>query len=106
MKASVSVKEISNGSAPDMLFRSVTSPLYQTFTINCYYLKQVHRLRVMKVMRCYDSPIYKVVLSSAVKSSGCACWLQEQSKSWNLLLGNEIDKKLIAAISSAIRLEG
>jgi hypothetical protein len=77
-------------------------PFYKTFTISFHYLKRFHRLTVMKVSRAYAGPIYKIVLSSALKSNGWVCWLQQQSKSWSLLLGNGIDEKLIATIGLAI----
>jgi hypothetical protein len=81
---------------------SGSRPLYITFAIRFRYLQQFHQLRVMKIIRNYDSPIYKIVLSSALKTNGWICWLKRQSKSWHLILGNGIDEKLIAAISSAI----
>ena len=77
-------------------------PLYKTFAITFHYLQQFHQLGVMKVMRPYDSPIYKVVLSSVLKSDGWICWVKRQSKTWSLLLGNSIDEKLIATIGLAI----
>jgi hypothetical protein len=77
-------------------------PFYKTFTITFHYLQQFHQLRVMKVMRPYDSPIYKIVLSSALKCNGWICWLKRQSKTWSLLLDNSIDEKLIATIGLAI----
>lgn len=77
-------------------------PSYRIFTITLLYLQQLHQLKVMKVSRDYGSPIYKIVLSSTLNSNGWVCWLQQQSKNWHLLLGNDIDETLIAAIGSAI----
>ncbi|HEX3935755.1 MAG TPA: hypothetical protein VHW43_13815 [Puia sp.] len=75
---------------------------YKTFTITFHYLKRFHRLKVMKVSRAYAVPIYKIVLGSALKSNSWICWLQHQSKSWSLILGNDMDEKLLATIGLAI----
>jgi hypothetical protein len=55
-------------------------PLYQTFAITFHYLQRFHQLKVMKVSRSYDSPIYKIALSSTLKTNGWICWLKRQSK--------------------------
>lgn len=77
-------------------------PSYKIFTVTFPYLQHIHELKVMKVSRDYAFPIYKFVLSSAMKSNAWVCWLQRQSKTWRLLLGNDVDEILIAAICSAI----
>jgi hypothetical protein len=77
-------------------------PLYKTFAVTFHYLRRFHQLKVMKVSRSYDNPIYKVVLSSALKSNGRICWLKRQPKKWSLLLGNSLNRKLIATIGLAI----
>ena len=93
----------SRGANPNAPTKTQTGPFYKTFTIGFYYSRQFHQLKVMKVTRHYDSPIYKVVFSSALKSNGLVCWLQQQkSNTWCLVLGNGINEKLIAAISAAI----
>lgn len=125
MKKPGSLYEESNGTALDRLSRvkriaqprvhlplTVTNqnepakipggPSYQIFTITFPYLQHIHELKVMKVSRDYANPIYKFVLSSAMKNKGWVCWLERQSKTWRLLLGNDIDEMLIAAICSAI----
>jgi hypothetical protein len=37
-----------------------------------------------------------------MKSNSYICWLEQGKSNWALLLGDDIDKKLIAAISLAI----
>jgi hypothetical protein len=87
---------------PNEAINVEAGPYYKTFTITFYFLKRFHQLKVMKVSRGYASPIYKIVLSSAMKTNSWVCWLQQQAGTWHLLLGNHIDEKLIATISLAI----
>jgi hypothetical protein len=75
---------------------------YETFTIVFFHLERSLQSKVLKVSRGYRNPIYKIVLSTAIQGNGSSCWLEKQSQTWSLSLGNGIDKKLIAAICSAI----
>jgi hypothetical protein len=75
------------------------------FTITFSYAQQLHRTKVLRIGSGYKKPVYmyKVVLNSRLSNGEAKlCWLQQNEKNWDVLLGNNIDSKLLKAITTAI----
>ena len=75
------------------------------FTITFSYAQQLHRTKVLRIGSGYKKPVYmyKVVLNSRLSNGEAKlCWLQQNEQNWDVLLGNNIDKTLLKAITTAI----
>ncbi|WCT11861.1 hypothetical protein [Mucilaginibacter jinjuensis] len=75
------------------------------FTITFSYAQQLHRTKVLRIGSGYKRPVYmyKVVLNSRLSNGEAKlCWLQQNEQNWDVLLGNNIDKTLLKAITTAI----
>ena len=72
------------------------------FTISFNYLEHVCHTKVMEVKYGSNRAIYKAALGSKFSKSAIVCWLQHQPQGWTLQLGQDIDQRLVTAITLAI----
>ena len=72
------------------------------FTISFSYLKKAYRTKVMKVLYADREAMYKVVMPGAINGGTIVHWLQRKNNNWAVLLGEELDSKLLKAVTSAI----
>lgn len=73
------------------------------FTISFSFQKKAYRTKVMKVIYAGGEPMYKLVMPSNLSGSeSCIYWLQRTDKQWSVALGNQVDAKLLSAVTSAI----
>jgi len=97
------VSAISNTETVLQVIDSQATP--ENFTITFSYAQQLHRTRVLKVGAGYRKPayVYKVVLNSKLcNGEAQLCWLQQTQQGWGVLLGDNLDKQLLKAITTAI----
>ncbi|QQL49470.1 hypothetical protein [Mucilaginibacter ginkgonis] len=72
------------------------------FTITFSYEQNLHRTQVQSTQSGYGTPVYKVALSSSLNPESNICWLQRNTDGWKVLLGTNMDAKLIDALTAAI----
>lgn len=72
------------------------------FMITISYLLLVYHVKVLKIIYKSNESIYKIVLSSQISDNIRICWLQHELQGWIILIGHNLDKRLIRSITSAI----
>lgn len=72
------------------------------FMITISYLLLVYHVKVLKIIYNSNESIYKIVLSSQINDNIRICWLQHELQGWIILIGHNLDKRLIRSITSAI----
>ena len=72
------------------------------FTISFSYLKKAYRTNVMKVIYSDREAMYKVVMPSDLNNGTIVHWLQRLDQKWNILLGEDMEVKLLKSVTTAI----
>lgn len=72
------------------------------FGISFTYLHKAYRTKVMKVIYAGKEAMYKVVMPCSLNQGTSTHWLQRQGNNWLILLGQDMDAKLLKAVGTAI----
>ncbi|HEY8660186.1 MAG TPA: hypothetical protein VIL78_14230 [Hanamia sp.] len=72
------------------------------FMITIHYLLHAYHVKVLKIIYRGNESIYKIVLSSQISDNIRVCWLQHELQGWIILIGHNLDKRLIRTLTSAI----
>lgn len=72
------------------------------FSISFSYQQKAYRTKVMKVLYADKDALYKVVMPCSLNNGTTMHWLQRQGKNWAVIIGEELDSKLLKAVTAAI----
>ncbi|WP_394772445.1 hypothetical protein [Mucilaginibacter sp.] len=74
----------------------------EIFAITFHYSQRSFYTKVLKITYRDQSCLYKVMLPSQCRSETSMCWLMPSPQGWRLILGEVMDEKLLAVITSGI----
>ena len=75
---------------------------YKIFPITFSYLGHIYHTKVLKVTYRSIESMYKVVLNNSISNNTPICWLQHEPQGWTISLGQELEERLLGAITTAI----
>ncbi|TFF36711.1 hypothetical protein [Mucilaginibacter psychrotolerans] len=72
------------------------------FGISFTYQQKAYRTKVMKVLYAGKEAMYKVVMPGSLNEGTSNHWLQRHGNNWAIVLGQDMDAKLLKVVGTAI----